>query len=1124
MKIKSILLLVSCILISASAISQSVTFSGKNVRLSYLLAVIKNQTGYLVFANRKQVDKTRPITIQADQMPVKEFLTRILENSELEFSIQGNTISIKQKAVRKKEDLQQLSPVIETPPVTGIILGPDGKPLAFANVQVKGANKGAVTDEKGQFSIVAEKGDILVISSVGYGERQVKVNSRSFIVITLEINSNPLDEVRVIAYGQDTRRFSVGSVSTVSAKDIQSQPVTNLFQALEGRVPGMIVTMTNGAPGAITLAQIRGQNTLSSKSDPYSVMQNYDQPLYIIDGVPLAIQNLPLAGGSLASPQGVGLWRNLNGLSPINGINPADIESISVLKDADATSIYGSQGSNGVVLITTKRGRPGKDKVDISVNSGPTTASRTTPMMNTQQYLEMRKEALANSGVTPTEATDPDLLVFDQNKYTNWMKKFYGGTARHTDSYIRLSGGSEQTSYLVGGGYTRDTYNYPGDFSEQRFSLHSSVYHTSANKRFIIDVGTDYSYDYNNSSGGSPNVFYGFMMPPDFPDLLDANGKLVWSYKGFQFTGSNPMGYSLGNLLAYTKQPGNTKVYTLNSHLSLKYQLLPFLNLGVNAGYGRITEDFYSAVPIASQNPVNGPVGSASFITQNNDVINIEPQLNFTQHISKGVLTILLGGTYKQTTMNGTNIQAGNYGSDALLTSVAAAGSPPMVTNQASYYKYVAGFGRINYIWSSKYILSLTGNRNGSSNFGPDKRFGNFGSAGVGWILTGEPSIQRALPFLGFAKLSVSYGTSGSDGVAPYQYQPNWMASIGVNYQGVQGLNPGNPLNPVYAWSLNKKFNEQLDMSFLKDRLYINITTYQNRSINQLVQYTEPIQTGFYSITTNAPYIVQNNGVEVTLSSRNIVQKDFQWTTSLNFAHNSNKLASFPDIAFSPYAGIYVVGRPVTARIVIPYLGVDPKTGNFTFRGTNTNSAFNHVGGDATEIIDINPKFSGGLNNTFTYKGFNLSIFLQFVKQRGPNYLYTIYSSYITALAGQPLVNLPLAMMDRWRKPGDQAPIQRFVAGPYSADDLITNAAANFFSNSTGAYSDASYIRMKNVSLSYRLPTSLLKKCFIQNCTLYINAQNLFLITGYKIGDPETLSIFSIPPQRTVAAGLNINF
>ncbi len=1121
MKLRSILLLISCILISASAISQSVTFSGKNIRLSDLLGVIKNQTGYLVFANKKQVDRARPITIEANQMPVKEFLTRILENSELEFSIQGNTISIKQKVVRKKEDPQQPSPVVETPPVTGIILGPDGKPLAFVNVQVKGGNRGAVADERGQFSITAEKGNILVISSVGYGERQVKVNGSSPVVITLEINSNPLDEVRVIAYGQDTRRFSVGSVSTVSAKEIQTQPVTNLFQALEGRVPGMIVTMTNGAPGALTLAQVRGQNTLSNKADPYAILQNYNQPLYIIDGVPLAIQNTPLAGGTLASPQGVGLWQNLNGLSPINGINPADIESISVLKDADATSIYGSQGSNGVVLITTKKGRPGKDKVDISVNSGPTTASRTTPMMNTQQYLEMRKEALANSGVTPTEATDPDLLIFDQNKYTNWMKTFYGGTARHTDSYVRLSGGSEQTSYLVGGGYTRDTYNYPGDFTEQRFSLHSSVYHTSADKRFTVDFGTDYAYDHNNSSGSGPNVFYGFTMAPNFPDLLDAGGNLVWSYKGFQFTSFNN---NVGNPLAYIKQPGNVRVYSLNTHLSLKYQLFPFLSLGVNAGYGRISEDFYTAVPIASQNPVNGPTGSATFVKQNNDVINIEPQMNFTRRISKGVLTVLLGGTYKKTTMDGENIQAGNYSSDALLTSVAAAGSPPMVTNQASYYKYVAGFGRINYIWDSKYIISLTGNRNGSSNFGPEKRFGNFGSAGLGWILTGENSIQRALPFLSFAKLSVNYGTSGSDGVAPYQYQPNWVASIGVNYQGVQGLNPGNPLNPVYAWSLNKKFNEQLDLSFLKDRLYINITTYQNRAINQLVQYTEPIQTGFHFITTNAPYVVRNNGIEITMSSRNIIQKDFQWTTSFNIAHNSNKLTSFPDISSSPYAGVYVVGQPVTAKIVLPYLGVDPKTGNFTFRGTNANSAFNHVGGDATEIIDINPKFSGGLNNTFTYKGFNLSIFLQFVKQRGPNYLYSIYSGYFTGLAGQPLVNQPQAMLDRWKKPGDQAPIQRFVAGLYSNDDITTYTASRFFTSSTGAYSDASYVRVKNVSLSYRLPSSLLKKWFMQGCTLYINAQNLFLITGYKIGDPETMSIFSIPPQRTIAAGLNINF
>jgi hypothetical protein len=482
--------------------------------------------------------------------------------------------------------------------------------------------------------------------------------------------------------------------------------------------------------------------------------------------------------------------------------------------------------------------------------------------------------------------------------------------------------------------------------------------------------------------------------------------------------------------------------------------------------------------------------------------------------------------------MGGTRIDAGNYTSDALLTSVAAAGSPPIVSNQASYYKYAAGFGRINYIWDNKYIINLTGNRNGSSNFGPGKQFGNFGSAGLGWILTEERSIRTAVPFISFAKLSINYGTSGSDGIGPYQYQPNWAIGVGITYQGAQGLNPSNPLNPIYAWSLNKKFNEQLDLGFFKDRLFLSIATYQNKSLDQLVSYVQPIQTGFSYISTNAPYVVQNKGVEITLSSKNIEQKDFRWTTNFNIARNTNKLYRFPDIASSPYAGTYVIGQSIQSKIVLPYIGVDPQTGVFQFRAKNGNvspyanqsSSFNNVGGDATEIVDLAPEFTGGINNTFTYKGLSLSVFFQFTKQRGPNYLYSIYSNYITSMAGQPLVNEPAAMLDRWQKPGDHASIQRFVAGYYSSPDFEAVAGAHFFASSTGAYSDASYIRLKTVALSYSLPPSLLKKTFIEGCTFYINGQNLFLITNYEIGDPETMSIFSIPPQRTIVAGLNINF
>jgi TonB-linked SusC/RagA family outer membrane protein len=1145
MKLTALFILFFCLHVSAKLSSQTVTLSLKDVPVQKVLQQVMFQTGVSIVYNDSLFADLHPVSIHVKNATVNDVLDVCLAGRDLSYDYKGNIIVIRPFAapVRNFMDIA----------IRGRVVDENGQPLAGASVTVKKSKNSIITNADGIFNSIVSTGDILVISFIGYdpveykvtpavattigqksdrGQRvQIDLSVYVDISIVLKKSNSPLDEVRVIAYGQDTKRFSTGSVSTVSAKEIQDQPVTNLFQALQGRVPGMVVTSMSGAPGSMTVMQIRGQNSLAS--NPNDFLHHLDQPLYIIDGVPLSVQNTALPGGGLSASNpstfaGGGLMQYQTGLSPINGINPADIESISVLKDADATSIYGSQGSNGVVLITTKRGKGGPDKVDIFVNSGPTTASRTVPMMNTLQYLEMRKEALRNSGISPNEFSDPDLLVFDQGKYTNWMKKFYGDVAVHTDVHASVSGGNEFNNYLVSGGYTRDTYNYPGDFAENRFSLHTSFFHSSVDRRFSINFGTDYSYDQNNTSAGTINVFAGFTMAPNFPDLLNDKGNLQWSYKGVNFNNFQ------GNALSYTKQPENVGIRTFNSHLALKYQLFPSLSIGVNAGYNRISEHDYAAVPIAAQNPMYGAVGQASFLDQNNDAIIIEPQLNFNRGIGKGVLSILLGGTYKKTTSDRINVTAGPYYSDALLTSIAASGTPPIVTNQADYYKYTAGFGRINYIWDGKYIVNVTGNRNGSSNFGPGKQFGNFGSAGLGWILTEEAGIREALPFITFAKVSVNYGTSGSDGVAPYQYQPNWAVagSTGDGYQGLPGLNPINPLNPVYAWSLNKKGNVALDLGFFKDRLLLNVSGYRNRSVDQLVSYAQPIQTGFSYVIANAPYEVTNKGVELSITSRNVIKNNFQWTTSFNVSHNENVLSSFPDIITSPYAGIYVVGKSVQTKILLPYVKVDPQTGVYQFRNkagdvnpyANSNSAYNNTGGDATETVDLNPALTGGLNNSFSYKGFTLSVFLQFAKQHGTNFLYSMYSNFNTLLVGQPLTNAPEAMLDRWQKPGDDARFQRFSGGFYSAEDGQAYGAATFFSRSTGAYSDASYIRLKNVAISYQLPSPLLKKLFLQSCIFYVKAQNLFLITDYELGDPETMNVFGIPPQRTIVAGINLNF
>jgi TonB-linked SusC/RagA family outer membrane protein len=1149
----TLILIAGMLHVSASSIAQKINLSEKNAPLIKVFDKIRSQTGYDFLVSTSMLKDAKPVNINVRNAELQDVLTKIFNYQNLNFKITDKSVVVFKKEMPAGTSAANKAYTTDMGiSFRGQVVNAQTKEvLPGVSISVLGSKIGTASDNDGYFTLkgVTET-SIFIIQSIGFNKTEIpfaaieniagqetlliggtKVSNfdKGYLRFELSPATTTLDETQIIAYGKTSQRYNTGSVATISSVEIEQQPVTNVLQALEGRVPGLTITQTNGAPGAATLTQIRGQNSLSNNPTLPGALQasSFNQPLYIIDGVPIATQNTNTTTPSLAGAPGAGYFRYFGGLSPLNSINPNDIESISVLKDADATSIYGSQGSNGVILITTKKGKSGKEQFDISLNSGPTSASRTAEMMNTAQYLAMRNEADKNGDHTANITQDPDLTLYDQLKYTDWVKQFYGGTGHHTDLHLSLSGGSENTNYLISGGETHETYDFPGDFADNRLSLHTSFSHKSSDKKFTVDFGTDYSYDYNNSTG-SLNAGSAFTLAPNTPNLTDGNGNLIWDYKGYSFD-NLPQGGT--NPSAYLQQLANTGTSNLNTHMQLAYQLLPSLKLAVNAGYNRITIENFSGTPIASENPADGYLGTAGFGNNYTETINIEPQLNFSKTIGKGSLNILVGGTYRKNRGEGTSIFGYNYSNDALLHSISGAGGISASDNDA-IYKYIAGFARINYVWDGKYILNLTGNRNGSSNFGPEKRFGNFGSAGAGWILTEERFLQKLLPFLSFAKISGNYGTSGSDGIQPYQYQPNWQpVSTFGGYQGVIGYNPVNPLNPTYAWSVDKKFNESLELGFLKNRLYLNFTAYQNKSSDQLVDYTEPITTGFSSITANAPYTVENKGTEISITSKNIVGKDFQWSSSFNISHNANKITKFPDLASSPYANQYVLGRSTSSIPLIPFVGVDPATGLFQYRkadGTvaynpNNTSGFNNVGGDETKLIDLAPKYIGGLNNTFVYKGFSLSVFFQFSKQMGQNYLYPVYSAAYGGIPGVALVNEPAALLSRWQKPGDISQIQRLTAGRYSTLDRQAITAANVFDNSTGAYSDASYIRLKNVSFAYSLPKSALKKLFIQGCTFYINAQNLFLITGYKVGDPETQSIYSIPPQRTIVAGLNLD-
>lgn len=971
----------------------------------------------------------------------------------------------------------------QTITVRGKVINTDGVSIAGATVAIEGVQNGAITDNNGIFVLGKVNPDAsLIISSIGYEKQVVTLHGEKKVKIVLKKKNNKLDQTVIIAYGTTTERLNTGNISTVTAREIQQQPVSNPLAALEGRVPGLIVTQTSGVPGASFKLQIRGRNSIMQGSDP----------LIIIDGVPYAPGNTSVSQMiSAATPNGT-----LLGLSPLNSISPGDIESIEVLKDADATAIYGSRGANGVILITTKKGKPGKTTFNANIYAGVSKVTRTINMLNTKEYLQMRREAFNNDGVIPTTSNAPDLLIWDTSRYTNFEKLLIGGTAHTMNAQMSMSGGDRNTQFYIKGSYNHATTVFPGNMEDGRASVNASLSHHTENNRFNATLSTIYSSDVNNLI--SNNLAADIDLPPDLPPLYDSTGELNWQEGGATFY--NPMAYLLDTYKAQTNN--------LLSHLQLDYNVLPGLSLKTSLGYNSVQVNETSLIPAAAQNPLYHPEGYSQFGNSAVTSWIVEPQAEFATNIHKGRLKIIAGMTFQQILNKSTLIEASGYTNDHLLKSADAASSI-QAHNNFSEYRYNAIFGRVNYNWDNKLIVNISGRRDGSSRFGPGKQFANFAAIGVAWIFSNSNFIRNYLPFISFGKLRSSYGITGNDEIGNYQYLDRWNVT-NLPYQGTPGITPTALFNPDYGWEINRKLEGAVQLGFLQDRIMTTISYFRNRSSNQLIQYQLPSQTGFKSIIKNFPALVQNTGLEWTLSVKVISTKDFSWTSSINMTIPRNKLLAFPGIANSSYFYKYVIGQSLNVLYKYRYLGVDPSTGLYHFKDINKDGIISSA--DFLVNGSLDPKFYGGFNNSLSYKGLRLNFFFQFKKQIGQNYRNNLNTPGT-------MYNQPKEVLTRWEKPGDKANVQQFSQGfglPYQAQYYLTA--------SNGIYGDASFIRLKNISLSYNLPDSWIKPVHLISCRIYGEGQNVLTITRYKGADPETQNMFSLPPLRSFVIGLQLTF
>ncbi|RBQ02439.1 SusC/RagA family TonB-linked outer membrane protein [Pedobacter miscanthi] len=1060
--------------VSASTFGQKINLNVRDIPFKTALETIAEQAGVNVVYPDALLGNTKNVRVSFKGLSLTEALDRILEGQpNLAYELKDKTIVLKKSASTYIDKVKNLADALFTADIDarGKVVDSLGLGIPGATVKIIGKPKIVYTNSGGDFIIPGLKGgEMLEISYVGY--TTVVLPAKADLgIIRLKASIGKLDEVTVMSYSQTTRRLSTGSTGKVTGDEITKQPVSNAVIALQGRVPGLFITQSAGYAGGNVSVTIRGQNSLTLNSSA---------PLYIVDGVPF---------GSGPVEKSIGAFSPQSDFSPLNTINPAEIDNVVVLKDADATAIYGSRGANGVILITTKKGRPGRTNVTADFSQGFGEASNLVKMLGTEEYLNIRRQAFANDNITPTAANAPDLVLFDQNAFTNFPQLLIGNTSKQTNAGLAISGGDAFTQFTLGGTFRRESTVYYDRSDDKATQLRLSLQHKSRNSKFATTATVSYNSDNNQIPIYNMNLTnYG--LPPNYP-LYTPTGALYWG-----------PGYT--NPLAAFNTYNNLKSTNLNAAATLRYTILPGLDIKANGGYNLIDVKGNMVTPVSATNP---SFNSLPQITSNNNYIRTyiaEPQVTYGFDTGKGKLNLIAGGTWQQVETVQPFWILGNYTNPQLATSL---NQVNILAKNSDYadFRYTSVYGRAEYNLNNKYLVSANIRRDGSTKFGANNRFGNFGSAALGWIFSKEKLISDNLKWLSYGKLRASYGTVGNDKIRDYEYQSNYSGSS--TYGPSTTLTPARVANPYLKWEETKKLDIALEMGFLKDRILFTAAYYRNRSTNLLQSVPLAAQTGFSQYTSNFDATVQNRGLELELNTINIEKGGFRWTSSFNITFPENKLVSYPGLLTSTNNNTYVVGQSLNLRTVYQSTGIVngiATVADLNGDGVITGGIFENGKGDQHVYGNNDPKYYGGFNNTFTYKGFELDIFLTGISRtatRG-DLNFGTYPGFG--------YNLPVTLAD--------------VGLKYSTNTAsAAGSKYNLFTGSDTAVESASFIRLRNVSLSYSVPASFSKKIGMSSLQVYVRGQNLITFTNYKGLDPETLTT-QIPPLKMFTTGIRATF
>lgn len=1045
-----------------------VTLEFKGASLERIFNEMEKQTDFKFFYNIDDVDTSKKATVSVRRKKIFGVLDQLLKSSSLQYKVNGKQIIL----IKVEPKEKRINIIQQEIGINGIVRNQEGLPLSGVTISIEDTNRGTITNFDGEYSLTAPPNSTLVFTYLGYKPHREKVNDRTEINVQLQEDIAALDEVEINAgYYNTTRRESTGNISRVTAKEIENQPLVSPIQTLQGRMAGVEITPSSSNPGSAPNIRIRGINSLREKG-------NY--PLYIIDGVP--ISSIPVETYSIIGNFGGA------GIDPLSNLNIQNIQSIEVLKDADATAIYGSRGANGVVLITTKQGIKNGSGLEVSVSLGASTIPNRLELLNTEQYLEVRRRAIENDGTELTEINAYDLLLWDDQKYTDWQDFKYGGTSENLNSNIAFSGGNDNTSYRLGGSYFTQGTVYPGNRDYNKITGNINLNHTSDNNKLNLFFTTNYGIDKNNTTSFNVNGIES--LPPNAPDLFNEDGSPNWE------------DWSVGYLTSPLEGYANTNVITTNnliSNLNLSYILLHSLTFKINLGYHNYNSEDISKRPKRSYAPSEYTNNSSFHQSSKRSSWIVEPQILFNHDFNKLEMNFILGATLQESNNQSTAFRAEGYASEPLIGNLGAASDILNARSNSTEYRYAAIFSRLGFNWDKKLFLNLTGRRDGSSRFGPNKKIGNFAAIGAAWIFSDGNFFQNNLSFLSFGKLRGSYGTTGNDQIGDYGYLDAYEAT-----RGEGGLYPTALANPNFSWEVNKKLETAIEVGFLEDKIRLSASWYKNRSSNQLVGYPLPSIAGFNTVQANLPATVENRGWEFTANTENYNTENFHWSTSFNISFPKNELISYPDIDQSSYANTYRVGYPLNVDLLYQYTGLDPETGYYTVRDVNEDGRYDYE--DEIEIRDRNKMWYGGISNNLRYKNFSLQFLWSFVKQNGRSEFF---------LAGGP-GNVPIEAYSSLQENS------RYQIVSYNTQ---ANRAYQWAINSTFFDDqDASYLRLQTLTLGYDLPEKVSAKLGLKNLRFSFHGQNLLTITPFNGIDPDNpYSMTGFQGLRTITGGIHIN-